>query len=88
MTEKIYFRIGEVARKFDVQPSLIRYWEKEFDFINPHKSVKGTRMFTQQDIEHFEIVYHLYLWHYGLAGGSTLGSDPKSDGRRRQSGGF
>lgn len=59
MPEKLYFRIGEVARKFNVQPTLIRYWEKEFDFIKPHKSDKGTRMFTQKDIERFEIVYHL-----------------------------
>lgn len=59
MTEKLYYRIGEVARKFNVQPTLIRYWEKEFDFIKPHKSDKGTRMFTQKDVERFEIVYHL-----------------------------
>lgn len=59
MAEKIYFRIGEVAQKFNVKPSLIRYWESEFDFINPHKTVKGTRMFTREDVKHFEIVYHL-----------------------------
>lgn len=59
MREKIYYRIGEVARMFNVQPTLIRYWEKEFDFIKPHKSEKGTRMFTKKDIERFEIVYHL-----------------------------
>ncbi len=59
MAEKLYYRIGEVARKFNVQPTLIRYWEKEFDFIKPHKSDKGTRMFTQKDVERFEIVYHL-----------------------------
>jgi len=59
MTNKIYYRIGEVARKFNVQPSLIRYWEQEFDFIKPHKSAKGTRMFTLRDVDRFEIVYHL-----------------------------
>ncbi len=59
MAKKIYFRIGEVARKFEVQPSLIRYWEKEFDFIKPHKSNRGTRMFTRKDVDRFEIVYHL-----------------------------
>lgn len=59
MTEKVYYRIGEVARKFNVQPTLIRYWEKEFDFIKPHKSNKGTRMFTKKDMGRFEIVYHL-----------------------------
>lgn len=59
MVQKIYYRIGEVAKKFNVQPSLIRYWEKEFDFIKPKKSDKGTRLFTQKDVDHFEIVYHL-----------------------------
>ncbi len=59
MAKKVYFRIGEVAKKFNVKSSLIRYWEKEFDFIKPHKSAKGTRMYTNQDVENFEILYHL-----------------------------
>lgn len=59
MTKKVYFRIGEVAKKFNVQPSLIRYWEKEFSFIKPKKSPGGTRLFTQKDVDNFEIVYHL-----------------------------
>ncbi len=59
MMQKIYYRIGEVAKKFNVQPSLIRYWEKEFAFIKPKKSAKGTRLFTQKDVDDFEIVYHL-----------------------------
>jgi len=59
MAHKIYYRIGEVARKFDVQPSLIRYWEQEFDFIKPHKSARGTRMFTKKDVDRFAIVFHL-----------------------------
>jgi len=59
MAQKIYFRIGEVAKKFNVQTSLIRYWEKEFTFIKPKKSAKGTRLFTQKDMDNFEIVYHL-----------------------------
>jgi len=59
MAQKIYFRIGEVAEKFNVRPSLIRYWEKEFSFIKPQKSPKGTRLFTQKDIDNLEIVHHL-----------------------------
>ncbi len=59
MAQKIFFRIGEVAKKFNVQTSLIRYWEKEFSFIHPKKSDKGTRLFTQKDMDNFEIVYHL-----------------------------
>jgi DNA-binding transcriptional MerR regulator len=59
MTEKIYFKIGDVAEKFGVNTSLIRYWEQEFKFIKPRKSAKGTRLFTKKDIDHFEIIYHL-----------------------------
>jgi DNA-binding transcriptional MerR regulator len=57
--EKIYFSIGEVAEMFDVNTSLIRFWEKEFDIIKPHKNKKGNRMFTQKDVDNFRIIYHL-----------------------------
>jgi len=57
--EKLYFTVGEVARKFDVSPSLVRYWEKEFDLLKPKKSKKGNRKFTRKDVEHFQLIYHL-----------------------------
>jgi DNA-binding transcriptional MerR regulator len=58
-TGKIYFSIGEVAGIFGVNTSLIRFWEKEFEIIKPHKNKKGNRQFTQADIDHFHIIYHL-----------------------------
>ncbi len=57
--EKIYFSIGEVAGMFSVNTSLIRFWEKEFDIIKPHKNKKGNRLFTQKDVDNFRIIYHL-----------------------------
>lgn len=57
--EKLYYSIGEVADMFQVNPSLIRYWEKEFDILKPRKNKKGTRFFTQEDIQHFHLIYHL-----------------------------
>ena len=48
--EKVYFTIGEVAKMFSVNTSLIRYWEKEFDVIKPKKNKKGNRLFNKQDI--------------------------------------
>ncbi|MEZ5071869.1 MAG: MerR family transcriptional regulator [Bacteroidales bacterium] len=57
--EKLYYSIGEVADMFQVNTSLIRYWEKEFDIIKPKKNKKGNRLFTQKDIDHFHIIYHL-----------------------------
>ena len=44
---------------FNVNTSLIRYWEKEFDIIKPHRNKKGNRLFTQQDVDNFHLIYHL-----------------------------
>lgn len=56
---KIYYTIGEVAEMFHVNTSLIRFWEKEFDIIKPHKNKKGNRQFTKTDIDNFHLIYHL-----------------------------
>ncbi len=57
--EKQYYSIGEVAAMFQVAPSLIRFWETEFEVLKPKKSKKGNRLFTKTDIENLRIVYHL-----------------------------
>jgi DNA-binding transcriptional MerR regulator len=57
--EKLYYSIGEVARMFNVNASLIRFWEKEFDIIKPKKNKKGNRFFTKQDIDNFNLIFHL-----------------------------
>ena len=56
---KLYYSIGEVAKLFDVNASLIRFWEKEFTQIQPKKNSKGNRLFTVKDIEHFNKIYQL-----------------------------
>lgn len=56
---KLYYTIGEVASMFDVNHSLIRFWEKEFTIIQPKKNKKGNRLFTPKDIENFNKIYHL-----------------------------
>jgi DNA-binding transcriptional MerR regulator len=57
--EKLYYSIGEVSQLFNVNTSLIRFWEKEFDIIKPHKNKKGNRLFTPIDVENFHLIYHL-----------------------------
>ncbi len=57
--KKIYYSIGEVAAMFDVNKSLIRFWEKEFSIIKPKKNKKGNRYFTEKDINNFKIIFHL-----------------------------
>ncbi|GAB3531955.1 MerR family transcriptional regulator [Pontibacter brevis] len=57
--EKQYYSIGEVAAQFDVAPSLIRFWETEFEQLKPKKNKKGNRQYTPKDIENLRTVYHL-----------------------------
>ncbi len=57
--ERLYYSIGEVAKMFNVNTSLIRFWEKEFDIIKPKKNKKGNRLFTQQDVDNFYVIYNL-----------------------------
>ena len=59
LPEKRYYGIGEVAKAFNVNTSLIRFWEKEFDVIQPKKNAKGNRKFTPKDIQNLQLIYHL-----------------------------
>ncbi len=56
---KLYYTIGELSEMFDVNASLIRFWEKEFDIIKPKKNKKGNRLFTSEDIDNFKVIYNL-----------------------------
>ena len=58
-SEKLYYSIGEVAERFHVAASLLRYWEHEFPSIQPKKNNKGDRKYTKEDIEAIQLVYHL-----------------------------
>ena len=57
--DKRYYSIGELARAFDVNASLIRFWDKEFDILKPKKNAKGNRMFTPEDVKNLQLIYHL-----------------------------
>ena len=59
LPEKLYYTIGEISEAFDVNASLIRYWEKEFDILNPKKNLKGTRRYSSIDIEKLQMIHHL-----------------------------
>ncbi|HZK97591.1 MAG TPA: MerR family transcriptional regulator [Prolixibacteraceae bacterium] len=58
-SEKHYYSIGEVAGKFGLAPSTLRFWEKEFDTIKPFKNKKGDRFYTQEDIDHLSLINHM-----------------------------
>ena len=59
LPEKLYYTIGEVSKAFDVNPSLIRFWEKEFEILKPKKNNKGSRRYSSVDIENFQTIHHL-----------------------------
>lgn len=59
LPEKRYYGIGEVAKAFGVNTSLIRFWEKEFDVLKPKKNAKGNRKFTPEDIKNLQLIHHL-----------------------------
>lgn len=49
--DKLYFRIGEVARLAGVKPYVLRYWETEFSVIEPKKSGSNHRLYRRKDVE-------------------------------------
>ena len=57
--DKRYYSIGELAKAFDVNASLLRFWDKEFDILKPKKNAKGNRMFTPEDLKNLQLIYHL-----------------------------
>ena len=59
LPEKRYYSIGELAKAFNVNASLIRFWDKEFDVLQPKKNAKGNRMFTPEDVKNLQLIYHL-----------------------------
>ena len=58
-TEKLFYKISEVAEIFDINISAVRFWEKEFDILKPKKNKKRNRLFTPKDIENIKIIHYL-----------------------------
>ena len=59
LPEKRYYSIGELAKALKVNTSLIRFWEKEFKILNPHKTDTGIRKFSQEDVTNLKFIYYL-----------------------------
>lgn len=69
LPDKLYFRIGEVARIVGVEPHVLRYWETEFRSVRPEKSRKGQRVYSRRDVETLLRVRELLYDHrYTVAG--------------------
>lgn len=57
--QKSYYSMGEVVKMFNVNPSLIRYWENEFKILKPKKNGKGDRFFRPEDVKNLRLIFHL-----------------------------
>lgn len=80
--EKLYYSISEVAAMFDVNTSLIRFWEKEFPVLKPRKNKKGNRLFTKEDIDNLRKIYVLVKEKgYTLQGAKEKLKEDKSENR-------
>ncbi len=78
--EKLYYSIGEVAEIFKVNTSLIRFWENEFEVLQPKKNKKGNRLFTVEDLSNLKLIYHLVKERgYTLDGAKKKLKDNKGD---------
>lgn len=56
---KSYYRMSDVAAMFNVNNSLVRFWENEFDILKPKKNAKGDRLFRPEDVKNLKLIYHL-----------------------------
>ena len=67
--DKLYFRIGEVARLAGIKPYVLRFWETEFSQLGPKKSGTGHRLYRRKDVQLvFEIKTLLYEKRYTIEG--------------------
>lgn len=79
-TTRLYYTIGEVSKMFNVNTSLIRFWEKEFEVLQPKKNKKGNRLFTAEDVANLRIIYHLVKERgFTLQGAKAKLKENKSD---------
>ena len=69
---KLYYSMGEVTAMFDVNASQIRFYEREFDILQPKKNKKGNRLFTSDDVENLKIIFNLVKENLIMASSLTL----------------
>src|SRR5271163_573218 len=82
--DKLYFRIGEVARLAGIKPYVLRFWETEFPTLGPRKSGTGHRLYRRKDVELvLEIKQLLYEKRFTIEGArKSMEARGKGDARR------
>ncbi|HIY75367.1 MAG TPA: MerR family transcriptional regulator [Candidatus Sphingobacterium stercorigallinarum] len=82
---KLYYTMGEVTEMFDVNASQIRFYEREFDILQPKKNKKGNRLFTQNDIANLKVIFNLVKDKgYTLQGARDFLKNNKNEARENQ----
>lgn len=82
--DKLYFRIGDVARLAGIKPYVLRFWETEFPALGPRKSGTGHRLYRRKDVELvLEIKRLLYEQRFTIEGARKfLEARPKTEALR------
>lgn len=71
-SDKLYYRIGEVAELLKVNTSVLRFWETQFDQLKPQKTKTGQRLYSIRDLELVKQIHHLlYQEKLTIAGAKT-----------------
>lgn len=77
--------MGEVTAMFDVNASQIRFYEREFEILQPKKNKKGNRLFSPEDVENLKIIFHLVKDKgYTLQGAKDYLKSNKSEVKENQ----
>ncbi|MFV1951793.1 MAG: MerR family transcriptional regulator [Nitrospinota bacterium] len=85
--EKLYFKIGEVSKITNIKSYVLRYWESEFDFVNPQKTATNQRIYTKKDVEQILEVKHLvYNESFTLKGAKQRLKELKKERNKQLSG--
>lgn len=83
--QKQYYPIGDVARMFNENTSLIRYWANEFSVLKPKKNKKGDRLFRPEDVKNLKMIHHLLRERkYTLEGAKDYLKNNKAAGEKHE----
>src|SRR5215468_457256 len=84
--DKLYFRIGEVAKLCKLPAYVLRFWESEFPQLRPGKSSTGQRLYRRKDVENVvKIRRLLYEEGYTIAGARQILKSESKGGRPQTS---
>ncbi|MBE7173631.1 MAG: MerR family transcriptional regulator [Williamsia sp.] len=82
--QKQYYSMGEVVEMFHINASLIRFWENQFDILQPKKNKKGDRFFRPEDIKNLYLIYHLLRQRkYTLEGAKSYLKDEHAGANKK-----